>query len=227
VRTWFAFEGAAPLAGEPEAAARWVARGVRLFGLVHSRDNVLAGSSSQAAEERRGGLTAEGKRLVSAVHRAGGVVDVSHASDAALDDILAMAVADGVPVVASHSNARALVPHPRNVTDEQARAIGKTGGVVGVAFHSTFLVQRGRARLSDVVRHVRHLVDVAGVDHVAIGSDFEGDIMPPRELRDVSGFPRLAGALREAGMAPGDVAKVLGANALRVLCPERAKPFRH
>jgi membrane dipeptidase len=222
VRTWLAFEGAAPLAAEPGAVNRWVARGVRVFGLVHTYDNELA-TSSGGSTPATSGLTDAGRDLVQRIHRAGAVVDVSHASDAATDEIIGIARRDGVPVVATHSNARALAPHPRNLTDDQIRRIAETGGVVGINFHSRFLVPRGRARLGDVVGQIRYVARLAGIDHVAIGSDFEGDILPPPELRDVSGFPSLARALEESGMAAGDVAKVFGENAERVLCPSPAR----
>lgn len=216
VRTWLAFEGAAPLASDSGSVARWVTRGARIFGLVHTSDNELAGSSGGPG---RGGLTDAGRELVRRIHEQGGILDVSHASDAATDDMLKLGAALGMPVVATHSNARAITPHPRNLTDDQIRAIARTGGVVGINFHSRFLVERGRAHLGDVVRHVRHVMRVAGVDHVAIGSDFEGDILPPLELSDVRGFPRLAQALAASGISEADISKIFGENALRLLCP--------
>jgi len=224
VRTWLAFEGAAPLASDPEAVGRWVKRGARIFGLVHTYDNALATSSSAGGDgslPSRNGLTDAGRELVRRVHENGAVVDVSHASDAAADEMISLSRRAGMPVVATHSNARELAPHPRNLTDDQIRRIGETGGVVGVNFHSRFLVARGVAHLGDVVDQVRHIARVAGIDHVAIGSDFEGDILPPSELRDVSGFPRFARALARAGMSSDDIKKVFAENAERVLCSGR------
>jgi membrane dipeptidase len=93
---------------------------------------------------------------------------------------------------------------------------------VGVNFHSRFLVKGRRATLDDVVRHVRYLVRVAGIDHVAIGSDFEGDILPPRGLEDVRAMPKLSQALEHAGLSRSAVEHVFGLNALRVLCGGRA-----
>jgi membrane dipeptidase len=220
VKTWFSLEGAAPLAGDRAAAGTWVARGVRIFGLVHTQDNALATSSSGG--EKTVGLSPLGRDLLHDIDAAGGIVDVSHASDATVADVLAEAAKDGSPVVATHSNARALVPHPRNLTDEQIASIARSGGVVGVNFHSRFLVAHGRATVADVVRHVLHLVHVAGASHVAIGSDFEGDIEPPVGLQSVRGFPRLARALRRAGLSGDDVTRVFGENALRLLCPHQA-----
>jgi len=217
VKTWFSFEGAAPLAGDRSAAKAWVARGVRIFGLVHTHDNALATSSSGG--DKTQGLTQLGRDLVHDVDAAGGIVDVSHASDATVADVLSEAAKDGAAVVATHSDARALVPNPRNLTDDQIRAVARTGGVVGVNFHSRFLVPRGRATIADVVRHVVHLVRVAGASHVAIGSDYEGDIDPPVGMESVRGFPRLFAALRRAGISRDDAAHVFGENALRLLCP--------
>jgi len=217
IHTWFAFEGSAPLAADEGAVDRWVKRGARLFGLVHTKDNVLATSSTNK-DPKAAGLTALGRAFVKRVHKAGGIIDVSHSSDATIADVVAIALEDGVPVVATHSNARALAPNPRNLTDDQLRAIAKTGGIVGVNFHSPFLVPSGRARLKDVVRHIRHIMAVAGKDHVAIGSDFEGDITPPIGLESAERFPDLVRALNEAGVV-AEVPLVLSRNALRILCP--------
>ncbi len=223
VRTWLSFENANPLAADPSAVTRWVARGVRLFGLVHSYDNDLATSSGSGHHEKRG-LTAKGRNVAERVIAAGGVLDVSHASDAATRDMIDLSLARGVPVVASHSDARALADNPRNLTDAQIRDIGKSGGVIGVNFHSPFLAVGRRATLHDVVRHVQHLVKVAGIEHVAIGSDFEGGIRPPRALGSAAHFQALASALLKAGFDRGEVSKVFHENALRVLCHEPDGP---
>jgi len=216
-RTWLAFEGAAPLADAPLELASWVARGVRSVGLVHTRANALASSSGDRAPEPFG-LTERGRDLVRAAHALGVSIDVSHASSRALADVAELSRASGVPFIATHSNARALADHPRNLTDPELRAIAASGGVVGVNFHSAFLVRGRRATLADVVRHVRHLVRVMGVEHVAIGSDFEGDIQPPAELRSARDFPALARALERAGLSRDAVARIFAGNARRVLC---------
>ncbi|HEX7668318.1 MAG TPA: membrane dipeptidase, partial [Polyangiaceae bacterium] len=156
VRTWLSFEGAGPLAADKDSVLRWAARGVRIFGLVHTWDNALATSSGNATPSATG-LTDTGREFVARVFAAGGLVDVSHASDASTDEVLGLAARAGKPVFATHSNARAVTPHPRNLTDDQIRAIAATGGIIGVNFHSRFLTSEGRARVADVVRHVLHL----------------------------------------------------------------------
>jgi len=219
VRTWFAFEGIGPLAGRPEALAAWKKRGLRIAGLVHTWHNELA-SSSGDHDEQPFGLTEAGKAFAREALRLGLLLDVSHASDRAARDELALAAEVGAPVVATHSNARALANHPRNLADSELAAIARSGGVVGVNFHGPFVTRGRPATLADVVRQVRYLVRSAGAEHVAIGSDFEGDIRPPPELRDVSGYQRLAQALERAGMSRADVERVFSGNALRLLCPD-------
>jgi membrane dipeptidase len=220
VQTWLAFEGAGPLADQPAALTAWVARGVRLLGLVHAEDDALATSAGMRETVRNTslGLTPAGRELVHHAHALGIPVDVSHASDAATDEVLALSRAAGVPVVATHSGARAVHAHARNLTDAQVRAIAATGGVVGVGFHSAYLAGGRAARIGDVVRHVQHLVRLVGADYVAIGSDFEGGIRPPPGLEGTGGYQRLARALLDAGLSHADVEKVFSGNALRVLC---------
>jgi membrane dipeptidase len=217
VRTFLAFEGAGPIAGKPVELAAWALRGLRVLGLVHTQANALA-SSSGDAKPLPFGLTPAGRDAVRAAASLGMSIDVSHASDRATRDVLKLATDLGVPVVATHSNARALADHPRNVRDDELRGIARTGGVVGVNFHSGFLRPGGKAELADVVRQVQHLVRVMGAEHVAIGSDFEGDIRPAEGLADVAGYRRLGDALLAAGLSGEQVEGIMGRNALRVLC---------
>lgn len=217
VRTWLSFEGAGPLAEAPESLDAWVARGVRIVGLVHTEHNALASSSGDVRHAAYG-LTEAGERLVRRAHDLGVAVDVSHASDRAVDDVLVLARETRGVVVATHSNARALCDQPRNLTDAQLRGIAETGGVVGLNFHSPFVVKGRPATLADVVRQALYLRNVAGADHVALGADFEGGIRPARGLEDASRFPALARALLSAGLSEAAVRRLFSENALRVLC---------
>ena len=222
VRTWLALEGGETLARAPTSAGLWVTRGVRFFGLVHDRDGALATSAATPGPVLTG-LTPLGREAVESVHAAGGVIDVSRASEMAVRDVIEIARATGRVVIASHANARALADHPQNLTDSQLMEIGRTGGVVRITFNSRLLARGREAELADVVAHVRHVAKVAGVDAVAIGSGFEGGARPPRELSNAARFPRLARALGDAGMTRDEVRKVLSGNALRVLCPSRKR----
>jgi len=222
VSTWLGFEGAEPLASAPEQLPLWVARGVRLFGLVHSYNNRLAGSSGEAPAKQRG-LSARGRLLVERIHQFGGVIDVSHASDRATHEIIDLALAAKMPVVASHSNARSLAPHPRNLTDALIRGIAASNGVIGLNLHQRFLAKKGSAAasISDFVAHVRHIERLVGVSHIAIGTDFEGGITPLPGLENASKLQRLADALRADGMSEAAIRQVFYKNALRVLCPKQ------
>jgi membrane dipeptidase len=228
VETWLAFEGAAPLEASDGASAErsvdeWMLRGVRSFGLVHSRHNSLASSSGQPLSAKQGGLTARGFELARAIQKRGGVIDVSHSSDATVDDVVRLAEASGSVVIATHSNARALANHPRNLSDKHLAAIARTGGIIGVNFHQGFLSATGTATLQNVVEQVRHMVRVAGVDHVALGSDYEGGIRPVPELRDASRYQVLARALEQSGLERAAVRKIFAENALRVLCTTKPR----
>lgn len=220
VETWLAFEGAEPVGSSLIEIQKWALRGVRSFGLVHSIQNSLATSSGQANSPQFG-LSSQGKEFVHNVFQVGGLIDVSHASDLATDEAISLAREIGGTVIATHSNARRLAPHPRNLTDQQIRGIAQTGGVIGVNFHQRFLSPDGGrdAKLFDVVRQVKYLLQVAGPDAVALGSDFEGGIRPVSELSDATQYPKLAQALLGAGLSEDVVRKVFSQNARRVLCP--------
>lgn len=222
VSTWLAFEGSEPLGADENEIRKWILRGVRVFGLVHSVPNAFAATSGPSGTPPSDfGLTPLGKKFVEVVYKLGGVIDVSHASDRATDEALSIARRLGRPLIATHSNARALAPHPRNLSDAQIRGIAATGGVVGVNFHQPFLAATSGkgATLDDVVRQIQHIEQVGGIEVVAIGSDFEGGIAPVPELSDASRFPRLHRALRSAGFSQGQVEQMFMKNALRVLCP--------
>jgi len=205
-------EGAGAFAADISQIDRFIKRGVRLVGPVHAHDNRLATS---ATGKGRYGLTDLGKRFCKRIYAAGALVDASHMSDRALADLVPIAKAAAAPIVATHSNARKLRGHPRNFTDEQLRIIGQTGGVVGLNLYSNF-VKRGRVRMKHVVAMVKHMVDVAGIDHVGIGTDFDGG-RPVTPLRNASKLPDLAIALQKAGMSDQDIRKIFAKNVLRVL----------
>jgi membrane dipeptidase len=227
VVSYLSLEGAAPFAGHAGDVSGWVARGVKIWGLVHTHDNALATSAGPGPSRRKTafGLTDAGHELVRAIHRANAYVDVSHASDATIADVLAHAQQDAVPVIATHSNADRLAPHARNLTDDQLRGIASTGGLIGVNFHEKFLCRDRAATLNDVVEQIRYMVGLVGVRHVGIGSDFEGGIRPPKALRDTRGYQTLATALLRSGLSQDDVALIMSGNALRLL-QEAPNPHR-
>jgi membrane dipeptidase len=205
------------------------ARGVRYMTLTWSNTNDWADSSGD--EVRHGGLTDFGREVVREMNRLGMLVDVSHVSDDTFWDALEVSTK---PVIASHSSARALVDVPRNMSDEMLRAVGENGGVVMVNFGGNF-IDPGKAGMGhilwDTVVHfgpspvplarlldqIEHVTQVAGVDHVGLGSDFDGTLFMPEGVSDVSGFPAITAGLVERGWSEADVRKLLGENTLRVL----------
>lgn len=212
LRTWSALEDARSLAAGPSRVDRLARWGVRYVTLTWNNGNRFATSCE---DTRTGGLTAAGRELVAALDDRGIVVDVSHASDATIDDVLAAAKR---PPIASHSSSRALRRHPRNVSDRHARAIADRGGVIGVNVFPFFIDDvYGSAAVDDVAAHVEHLWDVAGEDAVAFGSDFDGIPDPPRELVDASEFPRLIACLLDRGHAATRIEKFARTNAVRAL----------
>ncbi|HEY4116309.1 MAG TPA: membrane dipeptidase [Byssovorax sp.] len=215
ITTYLSIEGAGPFAADVTAIDRFIARGLRLVSPCHASNTKLA--SSATGKHTTEGLTELGRQFVERVYAGGALVDVSHVSDATFTDLVPIAKRWGAPIVATHSNARALANQPRNLTDEQLRIIGETGGVAGINFHAPFVTGESTATLDDVVKQILYMAKIAGKEHVAVGSDFDGGIRPADGLDDASTFPKLARALEAAGMSRDDVRAVFGLNALRVL----------
>lgn len=195
------------LDGDPDNVDVLYRRGVRIMSLTWNNSNLLADG---ALERRRGGLTPLGKRVLQRMQRLGIVVDVSHLSEKSFWDVLA---ATRGPLMATHSDASAIVPHPRNLTDAQLRAIAARGGVVGVNFYPA---HAGGRTLDRILNQIDYMVKVMGIDHVGLGSDFDGFTQTVRGLEDVSKLPNLTAGLASRGYTPEEVKKILGGNALRV-----------
>jgi membrane dipeptidase len=214
-------EGAEPIAPDLSNLEEWHARGLRSIGPVWSRPNDFAHGvpfEFPASPDTGPGLTDAGRALVRACNRLRILVDLSHLNEQGFWDVSELSDA---PLVATHSNAHALCPSTRNLTDRQLDAVRDSGGVVGVNFGVTFLRADGARRpdetgLEEIVRHVRYLADRMGVDHVALGSDFDGAAVPTA-LGGIAGLPRLVDALRADGFDDVAVAKITHENWLRVL----------
>ena len=196
------FEGAENLGSEPGALERYYEAGLRSLGLVWSRPNAFATGVPFAfpgSPDQGPGLTDQGRALVRACRDLGMLVDVSHLNARGFWDVAGML--DG-PIVASHSGAHALCASPRNLTDEQLRAVGQSGGIVGINFHVGFLREDGEddadTPLERIAEHAAYVAGIAGPAAVALGSDFDGATMPAA-LGDVTGLPALLDALRTVG----------------------------
>ena len=186
-------------------------RGVVYMTLCHNGDNDICDSARGNGEH--GGLSAFGREVVREMNRVGMMVDLSHAAESTFWQVLECSEK---PVVCSHSSCRALCDHPRNLTDEQMRALAAKGGVVQVTMYSGFLRKEGEATLDDFLAHLQHAIDIAGIDHVGIGTDFDGD----GKVIGCSSASQLRNVTRELlrrGFSATDIEKIWGGNWLRVM----------
>ncbi|MFC5345131.1 dipeptidase [Brevundimonas staleyi] len=223
--------------------------GVRYMTLTHSKTTTWADSATDAP--KWGGLSPFGEDVVREMNRIGMMVDLSHVSEETMVD--AMRVSEA-PVIFSHSSARAVTDHPRNVPDAVLRAMAEDGGVVMVTFVPGFISSalgdwtraveaeaarlgvspnegtpdprllawvethpRPKATLADVVAHIQHVREVAGIDHVGLGGDFDGVTSLPEDVQGVDAYPRILAALMEAGWTEADIRKLAGENILRTM----------
>jgi membrane dipeptidase len=214
------FEGAEAIDPGLEALELWHAAGLRSVGPVWSRPNAFGHGvpfSFPGSPDTGPGLTEAGHALVRRCHAMRIAVDVSHLNEAGFWEIARL---DGAPLIASHSGVHALVPAPRNLTDAQLDAIGASGGLVGINFAVRFLREDGTdatdTPLDAIVAQVRHVADRIGVEHVALGSDFDGAEIPDA-LGDVAGLPRLVDALRADGFTEAELMAIGWENWRRVL----------
>jgi membrane dipeptidase len=176
-----------------------------MMSASHFYDTDIGGSS---AGEQKGGLTEKGRDLVRRMEAKGMLVDVAHSSEKVIDDVLALAKR---PVISSHTGVKATCETPRNLSDEHLRGIARTGGVIGIAYFAPAVCGTDATAIA---RAIRHAVTIAGIDHVALGSDFDGAITEPF---DTTGLPLLYDALFAQGFSEEETAKIAGLNAQRVL----------
>ena len=190
--------------------AKYRDKGVAYMTLCHNGDNDICDSARGNIEHN--GLSSFGKEVVAEMNRVGMMIDLSHASEKTFYDVLECS---NVPVICSHSSSRLLCDHPRNLTDNQMRALAAKGGVAQVCLYSGFLKKGGGATVDDAVKHIVHMVDVMGIDSVGIGSDFDGGGGLPG-LEDASRFNSLTRRLMREGFSDDDLSKIWGRNFIRV-----------
>jgi membrane dipeptidase len=204
-------EGAHALDGDLDRVDHFARRGVRYLGLLHFSANQAGFPAYGTGRRDAEGLTAWGRDLVERCEAASVIVDLAHINHRGFLDACQMAAR---PVIVSHTGVSGANEHWRNIDDEQIRAIASTGGVVGIIFCPRFL---GGDSIDDVVKHLRHVIDVAGEDTPALGSDWDGMIVPTPELRDAAHLPLLTDAMLRAGFSETTIGKILRGNARRML----------
>lgn len=186
-------------------------RGVVYMTLCHNGDNDICDSARGNAEH--GGLSEFGRQVVQEMNRVGMMVDLSHAAETSFYDALEVS---STPIVCSHSSARALCDHPRNLTDAQMQALAKKGGVAQVTLYHGFLRTAGEATIRDAVEHLNHMVNVMGIEHVGIGTDFDGD-GGVRGIASASEVINLTRHLMRERYSEADLRLIWGENFLRVM----------
>lgn len=203
-----AIEGLQVLEGDPANLDTLYAAGFRMMGLTHFFDNEVAGS---AHGETKDGLTELGREVVRRMEERKILIDLAHASPAAIVDVLELA---SRPVVVSHTGVHATCPGPRNLADELIRAIASTGGVIGVGYWDGAVCETDPA---SIARAIRHVADLVGVDHVALGSDFDG---ATHTRFDATGLVLVTEALLAAGFSAAETRQIMGENVLWLLLAE-------
>ncbi len=244
-------EGGHSIEGSLEVLERFFERGLRVLTLVWNNHlDWIRSCRDGAGPEVPAGLSDFGERVVRRMNELGILVDLSHAGERSFYDALAVSAQ---PVIASHSGCKALHDHPRNLTDDQLRALARAGGVVGIVFCPAFLDATARAEearigesaawkaiegrnetetfllksrhlqqavaplpIDRLVDHVAHAVEVAGIDHVGLGSDYDGILRAPQGLDDASGYPLLDEALERRGFSGEEIERILYGNMARV-----------
>jgi microsomal dipeptidase-like Zn-dependent dipeptidase len=200
-----ALEGVHALEGDLDNLDHLYHAGYRMIGLTHFFDNEAAGSAHGMG---KGGLTPFGRQLVQKVLELRMVLDLAHASPRVIDDALEMT---NTPIIVSHTGVCGTCESPRNLSNDHVRGIASTGGVIGITM---FAEAVGSSEIKDTARAMRYTADLVGVDHVALGTDFDGAVTAPV---DATGLPQLTAALLDEGFSEKEITQIMGGNALRVL----------
>lgn len=198
-------EGAHALDGDVANVDRLFDAGVRMMAPTHFFDNDIGGSAHGVA---KGGLTELGKAMIRRMEEKNMIVDLAHASAKTIDDVLAMATR---PVLVSHTGVRGTCDNNRNLTDEQLSGIAKAGGLLGIGYWETANCGHDAAAIA---RAIRYVADLVGIEHVGLGSDFDGSTTTPF---DVTGIVQITDALLAAGFTDAEIGKIMGGNALNFL----------
>ena len=205
-------ENGIALDGKIENLQHFADRGIVYMTLCHNGDNDICDSASKT-QNTHGGVSAFGEQVIQEMNRLGILVDMSHAGEKSFYDALDISTR---PIVCSHSSARALCDHPRNLTDDQMRALAAKGGVAQTTIYHGFLRKDAEATILDVIAHLEHAIRVMGIDHVGLGTDFDGD-GGVRGLADASELIHFTRQLLSRRYSDEDIQKIWGGNFLRVM----------
>ena len=224
ISIFLGMENGSPIHKSLSLLRQFYRMGVRYMTLTHNGDNEIGDSAAQGT--RWNGLSPFGREVVEEMNRLGMIVDIAHVSDQTFYDVIKCSKA---PIVSTHSCCRALASHKRNMTDDMIRTLADHGGVIQINFYpvflsdmyATFYAVKGekaspRPGISDVVNHIDHAVKVAGIEHVGIGTDFDGIEVTPKGLEDISKLPKVFDRLKRKGYSEDQIELIAGKNFLRV-----------
>ena len=204
-------ENGRAIEGSLDNLRHFAERGIVYMTLCHNGDNDICDSAR--GSQTHNGVSDFGRKVISEMNRLGIMVDLSHAAESSFYDALELSE---TPIVCSHSSCRALCDHPRNLTDDQMRALAQKGGVMQVTLYNGFLVKEGQATIEDTLQHLEHAISIMGIDHVGLGTDFDGDggICGLASSSELLQFTR---QLLSRGYSEEDIQKIWGGNFLRVM----------
>lgn len=204
-------ENGLALSHDVSNVAYFARRGVVYITLCHNGDNDICDSAKGC--NTHNGVSAFGEKVIQAMNKEGIMVDLSHANEKSFYDALQIS---STPIVCSHSSCRALCDHPRNMTDDQLRALAANGGVAQITLYHGFLRKEGEATIIDAIQHLEHAISIMGIDHVGLGTDFDGD-GGVKGLADSSEMIQFTQQLLRRRYSERDIEKIWGGNWLRVM----------
>lgn len=202
------------LCGKMEYLEELYRQGIRLITLTWNYENCIGFPNSKDPKLMQSGLKPFGIEVVRRMNELSMLIDVSHLSDGGFWDVIEHSQK---PIVASHSNARALRNHPRNLTDEMIRALADNGGVCGINFYPYFLTEDGKASVEDIANHIEHMYRIGGEDVIAIGTDFDGFDDGELNMKDIGEMNQVYDAIRRRGFTERQTDKIFNRNILRVM----------
>lgn len=205
-------EGGEALNGDISVLRVFYRLGVRLIGLTWNQRNQIADGAFEG--RTAGGLTNFGVEVIKEMNRLGMIIDLSHISESGFWDVLKISSS---PVYVSHANCKKLCAHPRNLTDEQIKALAGEGGVIGLSFNPDFLVAKGEASIDDLIDHIDHVASLVGTKSIGLGSDFDGIDSVPAGLEDCSCFPLITYRLMDRGYTKSEIADIMGNNVFNLM----------
>ena len=209
VAAFLSIEGGEAIEGDVEKLKFFYQNGVRIMTLCWNYDNEICGG----IENNNCGLTHFGKRVVEKMNTMGMLIDVSHASEQSFWDVIE---ASKKPLAATHSNAKKICDHKRNLTDEQICAIIKSGGCIGINFYSEF-VSENRCKISDLLKHIEHILSLGGENNIGIGSDFDGMNHLPQGINGVEDICKLTKEMQRCGYSDLLIKKIMAGNFLNLM----------